>query len=94
LLDKRLDEFVDSLPACYNVADVSSLPRYFKEALLLHGKMNEALSDAQFADAELEKRYAEFVALEREHKDLLVRSNYLRRSFGDTYWWYYLYGGN
>ena len=94
LLDKRLDEFVDSLPACYNVADVSSLPRYFKEALLLHGKMNEALSDAQFADAELEKRYAEFVALEREHKDLLVRSNYQRRSFGDTYWWYYLYGGN
>ena len=55
--------------------------------------MNDA-SDAQFADAELEKRYAEFVALEREHKDLLVRSNYVRKSFGDTYWWYYLYSGN
>lgn len=93
LLDKRLDEFVDSLPGCYNVANVTSLPRYFKEALLLHGKINDRL-DVQFTDAELEKRYAEFVALEREHKDLLVRSNYLRRSFGDTYWWYYLYGGN
>ncbi len=93
LLDKRLDEFVDSLPVHYNIADVSSLPRHFKEALLLHGKMNDA-SDAQFADAELEKRYAEFVALEREHKDLLVRSNYVRKSFGDTYWWYYLYSGN
>ena len=93
LLDKRLDEFADSLPVHYNIADVSSLPRHFKEALLLHGKMNDAL-DAQFADAELEKRYAEFVALEREHKDLLVRSNYVRKSFGDTYWWYYLYSGN
>lgn len=93
LLDRRLEEFVDSLPGFYNLADTAMLPVHYKEALFLYDKIKDT-PDPQFKDDALEKRYAEFVTLEREHKDLLVRSNYVRRFFGDTYWWYYLYGGN
>lgn len=90
LLDKRLEEFAASLPAFYDVADTVSLPKHFKEALFLYARIAEN-AELQVQDAALEKAYNELLALEREHQDILVRSNYVRRFFGSTYWWYYLY---
>ena len=90
LLDKRLEEFVTSLPAFYNVSDSVPLPKHYKEALVLYNKITEN-APLQIQDAELEEAYSKLLALEREHQDILVRSNYTRRFFGNTYWWYYLY---
>ena len=90
LLDKRLEEFADSLPRFYNVADTVNLPAHYKEAMLLCSKLFPD-KELSFGDATLEKKYAELLKIEQEHQDILVRSNYVRKSFGNTYWWYYLY---
>ncbi|MBE6303716.1 MAG: hypothetical protein E7089_07240 [Bacteroidales bacterium] len=90
LLDKRLEEFVDSLPRLYNVADTANLPLHYKEALLLCSKVFPD-KESCFTDAALEEKYSEMLKLEQEHQDILVRSNYVRKFFGKTYWWYYLY---
>lgn len=90
LLDKRLEEFVDSLPRFYNVADSVNLPKHYKEALLLCSKVFPDKKHS-FNDVALEKEYAEMLKLEQEYQDILVRSNYVRKFFGSTYWWYYLY---
>lgn len=34
---------------------------------------------------------ARMIELERQYPDLQVRSNYARKEFGHTYWWYYKY---
>ena len=90
LLDKRLEEFADSLPRLYNVADTANLPLHYKEALLLCSKVFPD-KESCFTDATLEEKYAEMLKIEQEHQDILVRSNYVRKFFGKTYWWYYLY---
>ncbi len=90
LLDKRLEEFADSLPRFYNVSDTANLPLHYREAMLLCSKVFPD-KELLFVDVALDKRYAELLKLEQEHKDILVRSNYARKFFGKTYWWYYLY---
>lgn len=90
LLDKRLEEFVDSLPRFYDVSNVANLPRHYKEAMLLCSKVFPD-KNISFADDALENEYAEMLKIEQEHQDILVRSNYVRKFFGKTYWWYYLY---
>ena len=90
LLDKRLEEFADSLPRFYNVADTAKVPAHYKEAMLLCSKLFPEKVPT-FADAALEQKYAEMLKIEQEHQDILIRSNYVRKSFGNTYWWYYLY---
>ena len=90
LLDKRLEEFVDSLPRFYNISDTVNLPLHYKEALFLCSKVFPD-KEFSFADAALEQKYSEMLKLEHEYDDILVRNNYVRKFFGATYWWYYLY---
>lgn len=90
LLDKRLEEFAGSLSRFYDVSDVANLPVHYKEALLLCSKIFPD-KVASFSDAALEEKYSEMLKIEQEHQDILVRSNYVRKFFGTTYWWYYLY---
>lgn len=89
LLDKRLSEFVEVLHRFYNLSDVN-LPLHYKEALLLYAETNDSY-ELPFKDEELEKKYNDMIVLERKYEDILVRSNYVRKFFGNTYWWYYIY---
>lgn len=91
LLDKRLDEFVSSLPRYYNVEDANDLPKNYKEAILLY---NDFAADSTFVvtDEELLKKYTEMRALEAEYDDILVRSNMVHSRYGKSYWYYYNYG--
>jgi hypothetical protein len=43
-------------------------------------------------DASMLKRLQRMRAEEALHPDLYVRSNYVRRYYGNTYWWYFIYG--
>lgn len=40
----------------------------------------------------LKQEYQRMVKLEAEHPEYHVRSNYIRRYFGKTFWWYFIYG--
>lgn len=92
LLEKRLEEFYNVLLSSY--ADQSSpLPRHYQEALLAYGQLtgNEPAMFAKCGE-DIKARHRAFIDLQKEYQEPLHQSNYTRRRFGDTYWWYYCYG--
>lgn len=90
LLDKNLEGFVKSLLAC-GIKDFSSLPRHYREALVLYCRTrsghiltykNEAM-DADYADMQaFGKKYM----LSPKERHSAVKDAY-----GRTYWYYYYY---
>ena len=91
LLDRRLVEFKDELGRLCAGYDVDSLPKHYREALLLCSEFTDDYSLELESDT-LYRMFGELRDLERQYDDALVRNNYVRRYFGRTYWWYYLYG--
>lgn len=90
LLDKRLLDFVVALRECY--PNYKNLPKHYSEALLLYAHIVEDKSIMALpVCGNVAERYSDFVKTESEYEDVHVRGNYVRRRFGDTYWWYFLY---
>ena len=90
LLDKRLIEFKDEVFAMYDSVAVDSLPKHYREALMLYADV-AGTDEFAIGDAAMHDKLAKLRALETEHSEAFIRCNYVRRSFGDTYWWYFLY---
>ena len=93
LLEKRLEEFYNVLLSFY--ADNSlPLPRHYQEALLIYGQLtgNEPTLFAK-CDKQIKARHRAFINLQNEYQNPQHQNNYTRSQFGDTYWWYYCYGG-
>lgn len=91
LLEKDLSVFADTLMNTYIFTDTVTnkyihLPRAYREAALL---AQNYLID--YIDEEMEEKYNAYCELRDAYAHPLERKNYLRRQFGDTYWWYYDY---
>lgn len=93
LLEKRLLKFKDEIFGFYKEETVDSFPKHYREALLLYADLSDLAKPVGFEinDPDLCSRFESFHAEEAKHNDLFVRGNFVRRHFGDTYWWYYLY---
>ena len=88
LLEKKLDEFVRAFDELYTVRD--SIPYYYRQALFLDSKMHpSAATDS--ADVALEELWGKYLEKQQELSGQRGEANYMRREFGDTYWWYYQY---
>ena len=88
LLEKKLDEFVRAFDELYTVRD--SIPYYYRQALFLDSKMHpSAATDS--ADVALEELWGKYLEKQQELSGKRGEANYMRREFGDTYWWYYQY---
>ena len=88
LLEKKLDEFVRAFDELYTVRD--SIPYYYRQALFLDSKMHpSAVTDS--ADVALEELWGKYQEKQQELSGQRGEANYMRREFGDTYWWYYQY---
>ena len=88
LLEKKLDEFVRAFDELYTVRD--SIPYYYRQALFLDSKMHpSAVTD--LADVALEELWVKYQEKQQELSGQRGEANYMRREFGDTYWWYYQY---
>jgi len=88
LLEKKLDEFVKEFDALYSVRD--SIPIYYNQALYLHAKMY-GTSTGETTNEALEALWEKYRAKQEELSGQRGEANYMRREFGDTYWWYYQY---
>lgn len=88
LLEKKLDEFVKEFDALYSVRD--SIPIYYNQALYLHAKMY-GTSTGETTNEALEALWEKYWAKQEELSGQRGEANYMRREFGDTYWWYYQY---
>lgn len=92
LLDKDLQAFAQELPKYYEVADSLILPKAYAEALVL---VNRQQTDTLLhcANPNVLENYLDFKDKERKISPSAARRNLLYKEYGNTYWWYYFYGG-
>lgn len=91
LLDRQLVEFKDELSRLCGEYNPDSLPKHYREALLLCSEFTDDYSLELRSDT-LQQMFGRLREVERKYDDALVRNNYVRKEFGKTYWWYFLYG--
>ena len=90
LLEKRLIEFKDEVLLRYGTEALDTLPKHYREALMLYTDIVEA-PEFEIDDATMRAKLDKLRAEEAKHSDAFIRGNYVRRNFGRTYWWYFLY---
>ena len=90
LLDKKLIEFKKAVFSMCDSVAVDRLPKHYREALMLYADVSGS-DEFAVCDTAMHDRLVELRVMEAEYSDVFVRSNYVRRKFGDTYWWYFLY---
>lgn len=92
LLEKEVIEFEAELARMCGSYRADSLPKHYREALLL---LKEFSSEYQLnlEDSVLNSKFRSMREVESKYDDALMRNNYVRKAFGRTYWWYFLYGG-
>ena len=93
LLEKKLLEFKDQVIGLYGAENVDALPKHYREALMLYADITGNDEPLPFAlrDAAMHEQLQQLRTVESLYDDPFVRGNYVRRHFGHTYWWYYLY---
>jgi hypothetical protein len=91
LLDKRLQDFKETLYRMYEHADIAGLPRHYREALLLYSTIEPEYKN-DFSSDSLYQAFDSLENIESRHDDIIIRGNCVRKDFGHTYWWYFLYG--
>ena len=93
LLEKKLLEFKDEVTGFYGVENVDSLPKHYREALMLYADIAgvEETLPFELHDAVMDEELRRLRAVESLYDDPFVRGNYVRRRYGSTYWWYFLY---
>ncbi len=92
LLEKQVIEFGAELKSLCGTYAPDSLPKHYREALLLLSEFSDGYTLELESDT-LFEQFEQLRGIEREYDDALMRNNYVRRKFGRTYWWYFLYGG-
>lgn len=90
LMDKKLDAFARNITKYYEVNDSVQLPKHYKEALILytHSHSNPCIV---YHDNVLDADFEDMQKLEKSIADACERQTALRDTYGNTYWYYYMY---
>lgn len=88
LLDKKIDEFVQQLPAFYTIND--SLPKHYREALILYTHLRSKPL-VVYHHPVMDEDYADLRKLEQQHPQFMDRKEWVREKYNQTYWYYYRY---
>ena len=90
LMDKKLDAFARNITKYYEVNDSVQLPKHYKEALILytHSHSNPCIV---YHDNVLDADFEDMQKLEKSIADARERQTALRDTYGNTYWYYYMY---
>lgn len=88
LLDKQVNTLAQTIDDFYEVED--SLPRYYREAMAIYRAQHV---DSVFVqtDSVMQEQYIRYKTRQKEFDSSVEERNYMKREFGDTYWWYYDY---
>jgi len=90
LLQRNLGDFAEMVVKVYTD---SLMPRHYAEALLLNSHLRgkakpEKSEKSEDEENEMETLYEDFRRIQREYPPTQA-ANYLRRNYGNTYWYYY-----
>ncbi len=91
LLERKLDLFAHEIAFFYSAEVASrSLPTYYAQALVFYTRtrMHPVLV---YHDAAVEANFHDYLTLRDSYSHPVERANRLRRTYGDTYWWWYTY---
>lgn len=89
LLDKNLEEFATAVNDFFEPED--TLPRFYREAMVLyHSQRSDSVALAA-RDSSCVRRFMEYKEKGKEYVSAKERENWLRRHYGNTYWWYFDY---
>ncbi|MGM9693977.1 MAG: DUF6057 family protein [Alloprevotella sp.] len=90
LLERRLDRFVAALRCVYPDGDRAGqrLPRFYAQAVMLHQK-RRTKPTWRYKDNAMAENYRNYSEMGDTLPSVRHRYNLLRRSYGNTYWWYY-----
>lgn len=88
LLDRRIDEFAVEVGKYYALDSV--LPYHYREALVMY-KHIRSNPKTVFHDAVMDADYQDMLALQRTTANTTERKSLVRDTYGNTYWYYYLY---
>lgn len=92
LLDGRLKDFARAV-RLYRPRETASgrLPRYYAQAMLIYARSCPNPSEV-YHDPAAEANYRDYTEMGDTIRPGARRVNLLRRSYGETYWWWYEYG--
>lgn len=91
LLDRRLDDFARDVQVLYpDAVSDGTLPAYFAQALVFYVRQRSA-PIVHYHDTAIEANLLDYSDMADTIADKRKRCNLLRRSYGDTYWWWYEY---
>ncbi len=88
LLDKNLNQFALIVRQLY--ADIRSLPKHYREALILytHLRSNPVII---YKDDVLDADFKDFQELDKKFSDKNMQRNAVQQVYGNTYWYYYFF---
>ena len=66
------------------------IPEHYKDAIKEYTLSSQEFGNMLDVDS-LGKMYVSMLELERKYPQLHIRSNFIRKHFGHTYWWYFAY---
>lgn len=91
LLKKQLDDFAKTLPHFYSTSQngLASLPKHYREALILYRSLFVHPRLIYQGSEEEQANYQDFQDVYNKYSNVIMRNNYTRRLYGNTYWWYY-----
>ncbi|WP_321517298.1 DUF6057 family protein [uncultured Bacteroides sp.] len=87
LLNKNLDKFAWGVKL-YKVLYKTPLPKHYDEAAALCNYLNK---ETLYVNPSTQQKFKEFLKLKKQQKNPNTENNIMRRSYGETYWWYYMY---
>jgi hypothetical protein len=91
LLDKNIMVFKDFIETFYGTKVLPVLPKYFQEAvIILSEQYPDYWKQFHISEATLQ-RYADFRQQALANKNNPYAPDLMRRRFGDTYWYYYMF---
>jgi hypothetical protein len=91
LLEKRLDKFMQAFVDWYPLEE-TQFPKYYKQAYYLYNRMHSGSEKYLLIDdAEMDALWEKYETRKQELSGQRGEANYMRREFGNTYWWYYQY---
>lgn len=88
LLNKNPSRFVVGAKR-YSTFYKGPLPKHYAEAMVLYNSLyKETLLSVS---PDIKKKFNQFLKLKAEQNNSASAKNIMRRSYGNTYWWYYMY---
>lgn len=93
LLDRKLDNFAQEVSKFYHAELIRrQLPAYFAQALAYYTR-TRTHPVVVYRDAAVEANWHDYAEMRDSIPHPAARRNLLRRTYGDTFWWWYAYAG-